>query len=472
MTESFFDFRARAQRPKGVESDAAKAGRAISVAELTGKIDAAVKAGLPGSILVKGEISNLNNHRASGHLYFTLKDAKSSIDCVMFRGDVEKLQIEPKDGDEILATGTVRVYVQRGRYQLYVTQMTALGQGALEARFQQLKTKLEQEGLFAADRKQTLPRYPQRISLVTSRQAAGLQDMLKVLSRYPWLRVRLSHVPVQGEGSAEQIAAMLHKISREESADLIILARGGGSLEDLWEFNEEIVARAIVASGIPVLTGIGHEVDVSIADLVADYHAHTPTEAAQVAVAHWKLATTMIDGARARLSRSLKQLLSTARQRLTTIERHEFFRRPTDRVNRARQLLDDRQKQLYAALGSIAGRARRRLGVIESRLPAQHPRARVAMLRQKMHTLGALIDRSHQSSIKSRHQQIDMLSKQLEALNPSGVLSRGYSITLLKEGKKIVRSRGDVRSGVVLITRFADGQIESIARDPNQPELF
>lgn len=472
MPESFFDFSSRMKRPQGVDTDESRLARAISVADLTAKIDAAIKSGVPASILVKGEISNLNIHRASGHVYFTLKDDRSCIDCVMFRSDAEKLKIVPQDGDEVLATGSVRVYSQRGRYQLYVTRLTPIGKGALEAKFQALKEKLEREGLFDTARKRDLPRYPQRIALVTSKQAAALQDMLKVFSRYAWLDLQVCHVPVQGDGSAEKITEMLQKISREKKVDLIILARGGGSLEDLWEFNEEVVSRAIVASLIPVITGIGHEVDVSIADLAADYHAHTPTEAAQVAVAHWKQAAAILDGAQSRLVRSLRQVLVHARQRLTSIQRHEIFRRPTDRIDRARQLLDDRERQLQGALRTLTDRARRRVAVSESRLHAQHPRAGVAILKQKLLTLTTLLDRSRRASLRTRHQQLDSLHRQLEALNPTGVLSRGYSITSLKKGGKILRSAADVHASDVLVTRFSDGTVESVARDPKQPELF
>jgi len=473
MPESFFDFRARVTKPQATaDTDEARLARAISVAELTGRIDAAIKSGLPAALLVKGEISNLNIHRASGHIYFTLKDDKSSIDCVMFRGDAEKLKVTPHDGDEVLATGSVRVYTQRGRYQLYVTQLTPVGRGALEAKFQILKEKLEREGLFDPVRKRELPAYPQRIALVTSKQAAALQDMLKVFARYPWVRLRLCHVPVQGDGSAEKIAAMLGELSRAAAVDLVILARGGGSLEDLWEFNEEIVARAIVASRIPIITGIGHEVDVAIADLAADYHAHTPTEAAQVAIAQWKLASAFVDTAAQRLSRSVRQVISSASQKLQSIERHELFRRPTDRIDRARQLMDDRERQLRSSLRALADRARRRLSTGESRLQAHHPRATVAILRQRILTLATLIERAEQSSLRTRSQRVDTLEKQLAALNPTGVLSRGYSITSLKKGGQIVRDAAQVKSGDVLITQFNDGTVESVARDPKQPELF
>lgn len=467
MTESFFE-------PIPVPRTEPAAPRPLSVAELTSRIDGAIRAGVPATVLVKGEISNLNHHRASGHIYFTLKDARSCIDCVMFRSDAERLRILPRDGDEVLATGGVKVYAQRGRYQLYVNQLTPIGKGALEAKFQQLKEKLEREGLFDPDRKRELPAFPQTIALVTSKQAAALQDMLKVLRRFRAVRLILCHVPVQGAGSAQQIAAMLQQINRRTAlrVDLILLARGGGSLEDLWEFNEEAVARAIVASRIPVMTGIGHEVDVSIADLAADYHAHTPTEAAQVAIANWKTAGDIVDGAHLRLRRSLRQLLDAARQRVVAIARHEVFRRPTDRISRARQLLDDRERQLRAALRNSLQSSLRRTSGLESRLHAQHPRARLALFRQQVQTLQRLMQQRQKQSLTLSGRTVDLLEKQLAALNPHGVLARGYSITSIKKTGAIVRHANQVKAGEVLTTQFDDGTIESVARDPKQPELF
>jgi exodeoxyribonuclease VII large subunit len=473
MPESFFDFRARIAAPKAEsQTDAARLARAMSVADLTAQIDAAIRGGVPASVLVKGEISNLNIHRASGHIYFTLKDARSCIDCVMFKSDADRLKTKPRDGDEVLAGGGVRVYLQRGRYQLYVNSLSPIGTGALEARFRALKEKLETEGLFDAEGKRPLPLYPRRVAVVTSREAAALQDMLKVFGRFPFLKITLVHVPVQGPGASVKIAAALTAISKRADAfDLIVLGRGGGSLEDLWEFNEEVVARAIVASALPVITGIGHEVDVSIADLVADYHAHTPTEAAQVITARWRQAAELIDASSGRLGRALARIVLAARQRLTGIERHELFRRPTDRVDRLREQLDDRERQLRQRLSSVAQRAHRRLAQAEARLHGQHPRARLSLARERIDGLLRLYRQQQRSSVANAGRQIDALSRQLEALAPTRVLERGYTITTLKNGK-IVRRAADVRGGDTLVTHFQDGTVESTAKDPKQPELF
>ena len=280
-----------------------------------------------------------------------LKDPGACVDCVIFKSDAQRLKFKPADGMELLAGGRVGIYAQRGRYQLYVSSLSPIGQGALELAFQQLRAKLQAEGLFAPERKKPLPAFPINIVLVTSRQTAALQDMLKVLRRFPFLQLSVFHVPVQGEGAGEKIAEALGLLNRQAAkgkrvVDVMLLGRGGGSLEDLWAFNEEVVARAIAKSAIPIVTGVGHEVDVSISDLVADYHAHTPTEAAQVIVAQWRNAPDAIDTIVLRSRRALRQSLTDARQRLSAIERHEVFRRPTDRIDQIRQLLDDRQRTL------------------------------------------------------------------------------------------------------------------------------
>lgn len=532
MGESgFFDFLEGAQRRKRqVAAEAAAAGgppaaQALTVSQLTGLIEGALKAKLPASVLVRGEVSNLRLHGASGHLYFTLKDPDACIDCVMFKSAAGQLKFTPKDGMELLASGRVGVYGARGRYQLYATRLDPLGQGALELAFQQMCAKLQAQGLFEEAHKQPLPKYPQRIALVTSKETAALQDMLKVLRRYAFLDLLLFHVPVQGDGSAEQMAEAIALLNREKRAtqasplqvDLIILARGGGSLEDLWEFNEEVLARAIFASRIPILTGIGHETDVSVADLVADYHAHTPTEAAQVAVQHWRAARDVVDTAGVRLRRELRTLIQDHRQRLTAIERHETFRRPADVVDRLRQRLDDQQRRLalaaesilrrkgkrlgdlairleaqrpaavmsrlrnqlaawqqrlYAAAGRRLGAKRVQLNRTETRLCAAHPRHAVELLGQRLTALGNRLSRATAQAQAARKQHLESLAAHLNAVGPEQVLKRGYTLTMLKKGGQIVRSSQHLTPGDRLVTRFVDGQVESVVEDAKQMRLF
>ncbi|HZL36141.1 MAG TPA: exodeoxyribonuclease VII large subunit [Tepidisphaeraceae bacterium] len=446
----------------------------ITVSQLTQRIDRVIKTGLPESHLVRAQISNFRPNHSSGHFYFTLKDAASCIDCVMWKSDAARLKFAPTDGMELLAVGKVGIYGQRGKYQLYVSTLRPLGQGALELAFQQLRAKLEAQGLFAADRKKPLPRFPGTLVLVTGRDTAALADMLKVLRRFPWLGLLVYPVPVQGEGAAAKIASALNHISargHEINADLILLARGGGSLEDLWAFNEEAVARAIADCRIPVITGIGHEVDTSIADLVADHHAHTPTEAAQVAAAHWRGAREAVDAGTLRLRRGCANQLQNARHRLAGIERHEVFRRPMDRINSLRQLLDDRQRAIGLTIARRLHEARWRVQEMHGRLGRKVPEA-LRLYQQKLAGYCDRLNNAAATSLLLRRQQLDAMDRQLQAVGPQNVLRRGYTITTRKKDGSIVRSAAQIAPGDRLLTRFDDGQVESIAQDSKQLSLF
>jgi exodeoxyribonuclease VII large subunit len=452
MAENFFDFQQRMADRKSAKP-APDQTEALTVTQLTAAIEKAIKTGVPASITVRGEVSNVSDRQASGHLYFTMKDSGASINCVMWRDNAARLQFRLEDGLEIIATGRVTVYAPQGRYQLTVQRLLPAGRGALELAFRQLQARLSAEGLFDADRKKPIPQYPIRIVLLTSRATAALQDMLKVLRRFPWLRLMVYHVPVQGDGSGQKIAEAIDHLSRHAAdiggADVILLARGGGSLEDLWSFNEEIVARAIAASRIPIVTGIGHEVDCSIGDLVADYHAHTPTEAAQVVAQNWKRAPELLAQTQTRLRNIVRQTALDYRNRLEAIGRHEFFRRPMDGIQLLRQLLDDRQKAMTLALSGRVSRYRDRLRALDPRLPA------VA-----------------RSFLQTRVIRVDAFDRQLQALSPQAVLNRGYTITTLKKSGEILRDSTVAKAGDRLLTRFADGQTQSIVQDSRQMALF
>jgi exodeoxyribonuclease VII large subunit len=529
----FFDFHEQVRRkpraaaaggaeivPAGAASaDAAAGPQAITVSQLTSRIDRAVRAGVPETVYVRGEISNFRPNAGSGHLYFTLKDVENCIDCVMWKSDASRLKFTPVGGIELLATGKVGIYGKQGKYQLYVNNLRPLGKGALELAFQQLRAKLQAEGLFAPERKRPLPTYPMTIALVTGANTAALQDMLKVLRRFAWIRLLVYPVPVQGQGAAQKIVDAIRHLSErghELGIEAILLARGGGSLEDLWSFNEEIVARAIDGSTLPIVTGIGHEVDTSIADLVADYHAHTPTEAAQIISHHWRGARDAVDLSNVRLRRLVTDLLQDARQRLRNIERHEAFRRPMDRINGYRQLLDDRQRQLSLALtkrlhvaswriaemrtrldrhmparinrlreqlskigngisAAIAMRMRRsaeRLTRATALLNDRHPKYRLPLHRQRLSGLADRLTVAARSNLLLRQQKLDALARQLEAVGPENVLRRGYTITTRKKTGEILRCGETLKPGEHLLTRFADGETESEVVDLKQPGLF
>jgi exodeoxyribonuclease VII large subunit len=475
MSESFFQFKEKLTQRRDAAPPPGRA-KPLTVSELTRQIDRALKDKLPASVAVQGEVSNFNAHAGSGHFYFTLKDGEACIDCVMFRSDAVRMKFEPSDGLELVATGRVGVYAQRGRYQLYVSSMQPLGKGALEIAFQQLRAKLEAEGLFAAERKKPLPQFPLRIALVTASQAAALHDMLKVLQRFAWLSISIYAVPVQGDGAAEKVAAAIGHLNRRSGdiggIDVIMLARGGGSLEDLWAFNEEIVARAVAASVIPIITGVGHEVDVSIADLVADYHAHTPTEAAQVVTANWRNVRDAIDQLQLRLTRVVRSSVQEARRRIDAIERHEAFRRPFDYINALRQQLDDRQRSLLVAMNARLWDLQRDLREKEEALCAHSPSIVVAKLSQRLISHHQRLHYAQVMQCERRKSRVDSLERELRALSPDAVLRRGYSMTTIKKDGKVLRSAQQIKGGERLITRLADGTIESTADDPKQPGLF
>jgi exodeoxyribonuclease VII large subunit len=477
---NFFDFREKIVKPTRAATTVGEAGgesaTPLSVSQLTAKIDASVRAGLPGAVTVKGEISRPNYHRGSGHLYFTLKDAGACIDAVMWKSEVSRLKFEVENGAEMLASGRVQVYAPQGKYQLYVSRLSPVGAGALELALKQMRAKLAAEGLFDADRKKPLPKYPARIAIVTSRSTAALRDILKVLVRTPFVEVFVYHVPVQGDGAGRQIAAAIAHLNAKHASvggiDLILLARGGGSIEDLWQFNEECVARAIAASALPIVTGIGHEIDTSIADLVADYHAHTPTEAATVAIAHWLKAAEAIGAAANRLRNAARSEVSEARQRLAGIARHEFLRRPTYQIDAFRQLIDERERALVGAMQDRLGRDALRIERLQSRLAALAPAHRLALYRQRVSDRQRRLERAMSLALQRRRLRLDAMAVHLRAVSPTAVLQRGYSITTIKKTGKVVRSSGELREGDVLVTRVGDGEVESSVLERGQGRLF
>jgi exodeoxyribonuclease VII large subunit len=478
----FFDFLERQQRAAAQGRDeaasvaASKRAEPLSVTQLTSMVERAIRGGLPESLHVRGEISNFSHHRSSGHFYFTLKDAGACVDCVMFQSSASKLKFRAADGLEVIASGQVRVYAARGRYQLYVASLHPVGQGALELAFRQLCDQLRGEGLFNADRKKPIPLFPRRIALVTARTGAAVQDMLKVLRHYPLLELMLVSVAVQGETAAKQIAEALRSLNRDAGRlggiDVILLGRGGGSMEDLWAFNEEPVARAIAASRIPIVTGVGHEVDTTIADFVADARAHTPTEAATFVTQHWKTAGADLAAAAGRMRRAIVQQTALARQRLLAVERHPLFRRPTERIDTLRQMLDDRERSLALRLAGHVRRAEARLRRLGDRLAAVHPRHALSLQRVRLDALHARLGRTMAADVARFTQRVETLGQKLELLSPTAVLQRGYSITTIKSSGRILRSPGELRGGERLVTRLGEGEVESVADDPKQPKLF
>ncbi len=412
----------------------------FTVTSLTAEIHRVVSMNFD-DVRVAGEISGYKVW-ASGHAYFTLKDAGSQIRCVMFRSVARYLKFRPDDGLAVMARGSVEVRQDRGEYQLVVSSLTPQGQGALQLAFEQLKKKLAAEGLFAEERKRPLPPYPRWIGIVTSPQGAVIRDMIHVLNRrFPGLHIRLYPTPVQGEGAVEGICEGLRYFGASGWPDVIIVGRGGGSLEDLWSFNEEAVARAIAASPVPVISAVGHETDFTIADFVADLRAPTPSAAAELAVKNRDDVLDQVDTAARHASQAIRYRVAHA-----TRELHE------QGIQRASVLLQQR-----------IGRAWQRIDEAEQRLRAFDPRVRLAQARHRLE----VSEQSLEGLVRRRtgvlHLRLQPVAARLEALSPLSILERGYSI-LTTDAGRVVKSPEDAPVGTEVEARLARGRLRATVR--------
>ena len=345
----------------------------LTVSDLTRKIKQILESGFP-AIAVQGEISNFKHH-SSGHLYFTLKDEGAQLPCVMWRSRASVLHFVPEDGMKVIAGGRISVYEVRGSYQLDVQSIRPLGAGELQAAFEQLKQKLGAEGLFDRDRKRALPEIPRRIGVVTSPTGAVLQDMKNVFRRrFPGIELILNPVRVQGTGAAEEIAAALDDFSRFGGVDLVIVARGGGSLEDLWPFNEEIVARAIARCRVPVVSAVGHETDFTIADFVADLRAPTPSAAAEMAVPDRRELLENVADSWYRIKQAVVDIVTNQKERIHNLLNSYAFNRPVDILRQHSQHVDEVLRALHRVAGHAFALTSTRQRSLDQRLLALDPR--------------------------------------------------------------------------------------------------
>lgn len=328
---------------------------------------------LLSGLLVRGELSNYKMY-PSGHHYFTLKDREGALRCVMFRGDAASLRFRPQNGMQVIAAGRVTVFPRDGQYQMYCVRLTPEGAGDLFVAFEQLKERLLRQGLFAQEHKKPLPRMPGRIALVTSPAGAAVRDMLRILgARWPMAQVRILPVRVQGEGAAEEIAAAIRWANLHQVADLIITGRGGGSMEDLWAFNEEVVAQAIYESNIPVISAVGHEPDVTIADFVADLRAATPSNAAELAVPDQNEVYAALLGSKQRMEQAMRQRLLRGRQQLERLGKSRMLTDPKAYVQDKRVLLDYQSRRMDQAMTNLLAVKRARTGQLAAALDAMSP---------------------------------------------------------------------------------------------------
>jgi exodeoxyribonuclease VII large subunit len=387
----------------------------ITVSELTRQIKDAVEGNFP-FVWVQGEITNCTR-AGSGHIYLSLKDDSAQIRAVVWRSTAVRLKFDLRDGLEVVAAGAVEVYEARGTYQLVVERLLPQGVGALELAFRQMCEKLAAQGLFATERKRKLPRFPRRIALVTSPSGAAVRDMLQIIGRR-WRAVDVVIVPVavQGETAAAEIAAALRSVHAIPGVELVIAGRGGGSLEDLWAFNEEVVARAIFDCLVPVVSAVGHEIDVTIADLVADVRALTPSEAAERVVPHASEVRAELLGIQRHLAQALRGCAGAARARLESLSSRRVLMRPAEKLHERARQIDELELRARRALANRFRHARQELATAAGRL---------------------------------------------DALSPLKVLERGYSVTRLLPSGTVVRSTEQVQPGDLLETRLYSGKLTS-----------
>lgn len=419
-----------------------------------------------GETWVEGEVSNLRK-QGSGHWYFSLKDEGAQISCAMFGARKREGAEALEDGAKVRVFAEASVYEARGQLQIIVLKAESAGAGDLQAKFEALKRKLNAEGLFDASRKNPIPPFPRTIGLITSGTGAALQDMLNVLTRRaPWVQPVLFPVRVQGRGAELEIAQAISKMGRPEAfgyprCDVIIVGRGGGSIEDLWNFNEEIVARAIAACPIPIISAVGHEIDFTIADFVADLRAPTPSAAAELAVADGGELLARLAQIRRRMTRVTRERLTRSQFAVDALKRGAMQRDGEKLLRESLMRLDSARGQLSLATRSSLETLSARLGDARARHKACHPERvlerridAVARLHQRMERLGKDV-------VDLRFQQIARLRGLLRALGPDSAFQRGFSITLGMDGK-IVRSASVLKPGEIMRTKFADGEMTSI----------
>ncbi len=432
--------------------------KVLTVTELTRRIKGTLEGGF-GRVEVEGEISNLSRP-VSGHLYFTIKDEGAQISAVMFKGNQRSLSFAPQHGMMVRATGGVTVYEKRGNYQILVRTLEKGGLGNLQARFEALKQKLAAEGLFAAERKRPLPLLPQHVGVVTSASGAAIRDILNVVTRrFPNLHLLLAPVKVQGEGAAGEIAAAIDRLNAIGGLDVLIVGRGGGSLEDLWCFNEEDVARAVARSRIPVISAVGHEIDFTICDFVADLRAPTPSAAAELVVGRKDAFQAQLVELERRQAAVLQRRLEAARHRLARAMGSYVFREPANVVSRHRQCLDAADLRLRHSLRGALQTRQQTLDWVSVRLQ-QHSRHAVQNGRQVLQAASGKMAYGLKLMHQGRLQDVKRLAMQLRALSPLAVLQRGYSVTRLADGR-ILNRTAQVVEGQALITQLADGSVAS-----------
>jgi exodeoxyribonuclease VII large subunit len=431
----------------------------LSVGELTRRVKESIENEFP-ALWVRGEITGLRR-ADSGHVYFSLKDRQALLDCVMWRTSAVRLAFEPRDGTEVEAFGGITVYEPRGRYQLVARELRPAGLGARLLALEELKRRLQAEGLFDPARKRPLPRFPARVGLVTSPVGAAVRDLVKVLrGRWPGIAIVLAPVRVQGEGAEQDVAAAINRFNRLGGTDVLIVGRGGGSLEDLWAFNGEPVVRAIAASSIPVISAVGHEVDWTLADLAADVRAATPSNAAELAVPDRRDVLRGVVTLRERARRAILSGVDLRRRQLHALTEKYGFRRQRDALGPLRQRIDELSDRIRSATRAILRRAREWLSEATQRYGLREWPRELRQRRDGVVASRARLDAAARRAIEQRRRRLDVSGHRLRALSPRLVLERGFCIARRADGS-LVRAAVSLTAGDVLSLEFARGEADA-----------
>ena len=401
--------------------------RAFTVSELTARIRDLFARNFT-DIWVTGEISNCHEAQ-SGHIYCTLKDERAQLKCVCFKNQLRTMKFRPEDGLHVTVRGSLSVYESRGEYQIYVETIEPVGLGALQLAFEQLKKRLEAEGLFSADRKKPLPLLPNRIGLITSPSGAAVRDVVRILRRrFRNVHLTLYPVRVQGDGACTEMVRAVQFFNRQKIVDVLILARGGGSLEDLWAFNEEALARAIAASAIPIISGVGHETDFTIADFVADVRASTPSAAAELVVQTRREFDQHIAELQGALAEQLRYRILVLSRRVHELSGRRGFRRPLDLLRQQRQRADELTSHLAHGLRGNLQQSRKRFTTAHVRIVSFDFRNKIAALRLRLEKRGADLAARSERLLRAKRERLDRLRLQVEERSPLRALERGYAI--------------------------------------------
>ncbi|QDH19597.1 exodeoxyribonuclease VII large subunit [Saccharibacillus brassicae] len=435
--------------------------RILSIQELNRYIRQKFEADpLLPEVWVRGEISNFTHH-SSGHMYFTLKDAGSRVRAIMFASHNKRLPFIPREGTRVIAQGSVSVFERDGQYQLYLTQMQPDGVGSLYLAYEQLKQKLETEGLFDDSGKRQIPALPKAIGVITSPTGAAVRDILTTLGRrFPGVPVMLYPALVQGKEAAASIVRGIRILNRLGEAEVLIVGRGGGSLEELWAFNEEIVARAIYDSAIPVISAVGHETDFTIADFVADLRAATPTAAAELAVPDRRALQHRVAQQQERLRGALLRRAAQERERLARLQRSAVLRQPQRALQPHAQRLDGLTRRLTARTEARFASGRDKHARLHGRLSRFYPGAQLQLASRQLGGLDGRLNAAMTAAVKDGRQRLLGSLRQLDALSPLKVMARGYSLVYDEAGQKLIKSVREVAEGDGIVVRVNDGSLE------------